>query len=155
MTVIKPEIEAAVLKELDAATQIHGLHNSLPEQYAIVQEEVEEAEEALERITEDMDKLWQCLRVDDAECANYYLHEIADHAVELACEAVQVAAMAAKEITPQAKEAKWEDTNNNYMPFRCSRCRMCCRFHSNFCPVCGCKMLFTDGAHETPKGAEE
>lgn len=155
MTVIKPEIEAAVAKELDAATQIHGLHNSLPEQYAVTLEEVEEAREALERITEDMDEIWQCLRRDNAEGANYYLHEIADHAVELACEAVQVAAMATKKIktldvpTLHLPQARWEICSSGGHTY-CTNCDAEALHGetTEYCPYCGCLMV-------EPKGAEE
>lgn len=57
-------ITAAILAESMRAERIHGLYHSSHEGYAVLMEEIEEAQEILEKIKEDASILWDVIRQD-------------------------------------------------------------------------------------------
>lgn len=81
--------------ELDMAAEEHGpKFHSNHEAFSVIIEEVAESREELSRIVDDMGEFWLAVRND--ELCGSILTEIEKHALMLACEAIQVAAMARK-----------------------------------------------------------
>ena len=98
MTVVKDEIRAAIDKELAAAKEVHGLHHSRAEQFAVMLEEFEEAKEELEAAEKNLRIMFGHIRINHDKHAHEFALRVADAAERLACEAVQLAAVAKKEI---------------------------------------------------------
>ncbi len=96
MNVSRPLIEHAVDVELIAARREHEDFHSLHEAYAVTLEEVDEAKEELNLVEACMGDLWASIRYDSEDEAMKELARIEKCAVNLAAEAVQVAAMARK-----------------------------------------------------------
>ena len=89
------KLPALVIEELTAANLVNPPFHSAHEGYAVLLEEKEEAEEALEEINVCLQMLWKHVKVDSPK-ANDYAKRIEKHAIHLAAEAIQVAAMAMK-----------------------------------------------------------
>ena len=90
-------ITGAVEEELEHIRAVHGnQYNSLHEGYAVLLEEVEEAENELERVKEELSDLWLCIKQNDNEGATNALRRIATHSHFLIQESVQVAAVTNK-----------------------------------------------------------
>lgn len=98
MTVVKDEIRAAIGKELAAAKEAHGPHHSREEQFAVMLEEFEEAKEELEAAEENLCAMFRHIRINHDKHAHEFALRVADAAERLACEAVQLAAVAMKEV---------------------------------------------------------
>ena len=96
MNVTRPIIEHCVDVELEAARKEHEEFHSLHEAYAVTLEEVEEAEIEMEAVKYYLDYFWDDTKADNAEAADKRLKNLEQVAVNLAAEAVQVAAMARK-----------------------------------------------------------
>ena len=90
---------AAANRELNRANEQFPLFTSKHEGVAVAYEELEESKEALEELEASFKCLWDDVRGKETPC---YLKEeitplkIADYAINLACEAVQTAAMLMK-----------------------------------------------------------
>ena len=105
MQKLKEEITAAANRELNRANEQFPLFTSKHEGVAVAYKELEESKEALEEaytnytFTTSFKCLWDDVRGKETPC---YLKEeitplkIADYAINLACEAVQTAAMLMK-----------------------------------------------------------
>ena len=90
-------ITGAVKEELEHIRAVHGnQYNSLHEGYAVLLEEVEEAENELERVKEELSDLWLCIKQNDNEGAVNALRRIATHSHFLIQESVQIAAVTNK-----------------------------------------------------------
>ena len=93
------DITAAANRELNRANEQFPLFTSKHEGVAVAYEELEESKEALEELEASFKCLWDDVRGKETPC---YLKEeitplkIADYAINLACEAVQTAAMLMK-----------------------------------------------------------
>ena len=99
MNVIDVDIKSAVEKELQAATERFGLHNSNHEKMAVIAEEFEECEEALAKLRQSVHCAWSRTRDNcDSDMMDDAYGRIYGAAVSLAIEACQTAAMADKEI---------------------------------------------------------
>lgn len=83
-------IMKAVEAEVKRVNEIHPLYHSGHEAIAVLAEEVEEAREELESIKVHLAKMWERVRMDFE--LNYPAELVKEHAIELANEAVQVAA---------------------------------------------------------------
>ena len=96
MVKITEKIEDIVKQELERAVQKHGIHNSPHEAIAVIQEEYEEACDELDGVQACLSSMWKHVKAD----ANilHDMEQIYKYAVCLAAEAVQVAAMAKKEV---------------------------------------------------------
>ena len=93
------EIEQAAKNELARANKEHPLFNLPHEAYAVIKEEVEEAELEMEHIKDSVCIFLKAVKYDDsAKNMCRFLHGIKDIAIDLAAEAIQVAAMAQKAI---------------------------------------------------------
>lgn len=98
MNVVRDDVEKLVHKELQEAIEIHGLHNSHHEAYAIIKEELEEAEEELVKCQACLANMWDGVRGNLRVDADEMKEWIGEFATNLAIEAIQVAAMAKKGI---------------------------------------------------------
>ena len=98
MNVIHEEIKAAEQKELAAAIEKHGLHNSLHEKYAVMYEEYDEALDEIAELNRFMESMWAAVRQDRTENANQFASRIEHAALNAAEECIQLAAMARKAV---------------------------------------------------------
>jgi hypothetical protein len=89
-------VQSDIQEELIRTSQEYGYKpfNSTHEGYAVLKEEVEESEEELERIKSKLNIVWGAVRRDEFPSESIHLLKL--HAELLACEAIQVAAMAQK-----------------------------------------------------------
>ena len=93
------KINEAVLLELDNACKTYGKeYHSLHEGYAVLLEEIEEAEKDFDYIKNHLAMLWDNVKVDDPTTVKANARAIAFDAVQLALEACQIAAVARKVI---------------------------------------------------------
>lgn len=113
MSELMKEMEICAQAELNRANEKFPLFNSPHEGYAVILEELEEAQEAQENVKSSLAVLWD--EVKGKEIA-YFLKDdvtptaIYHQAVEAACEMVQVAAMLLKyEMSFAGKEIQHED----------------------------------------------
>lgn len=97
MNAVEKDVELLIKKELKSANEKFSLFTSAHEGYAVMLEEVEEAEAELDNIKSSLEYLWDRVK-DNAnrERLNIYARDIKKTAQNLACEAIQVAAMAQK-----------------------------------------------------------
>ena len=87
-------VEELVAQEHKAIVTKHGDgYNSAHEAYAVLLEEVQEAEEALAYVKCQLDNLWDYIRRDDDKLIGTNVLRTEHYAKELAAEAVQVAAV--------------------------------------------------------------
>ncbi len=88
------QIEKLAREELQRANKKFPLFHSHHESHSVISEEVEECLEDLEIMLDKLNKYWEDIRGNNIDIST--LQEINGHAQLLACEAVQVAAMAQK-----------------------------------------------------------
>ena len=107
MNAVKSDVEKLVQKELESANQKFPMFRSDHEGAAVVCEEMQETENELKNAQEYFKALWESVKqnVDAEWCAE----SIKIASVNLACEAIQVAAMAQKFINSQKEREKSED----------------------------------------------
>lgn len=90
-------VDYLIENELDMAQEEHGeVFASMHEGESVLREEIEEAIDEVNAISREASRMWRFIKEDDAEPAMRCAEEIASHAERLACEAIQVAAMALK-----------------------------------------------------------
>ena len=89
-----PGVDALVELEHRTIVEKYGEgYHSMHEGYAVMLEEVEEAQEKLDSVKEWHGKIWACIR-DNMDISEYKLKRIESEAMDLAAEAVQIAAVA-------------------------------------------------------------
>ena len=104
-------IEEAIKEELKSANEKFGdTFVSSHEAYAVLLEEIEEAKEDIEIINGRKDVYWYAVKNGNKEMQANELEEIRKLAVNLASEAIQVAAMAVKVLN--SLEQKKEENQN-------------------------------------------
>lgn len=103
-TKIRPAIEKLAEMEKQDANRKFPLFHSLHEGYAVLLEEAEEAREALNFAEGSLSMLWAHIRDNNAGRALEFAGRVREHALDLAVEAVQVAAMAQKFIDSADKK---------------------------------------------------
>ena len=92
----RQNVQDAVLAELANAVRNYGAsYHSLHEGYAVLLEEVEEAEDDLRLINNNLGLLWQSIKSNDLN-DTVLLTDIEGTAQLLALEAIQIAAVCAK-----------------------------------------------------------
>jgi NAD(P)H-dependent flavin oxidoreductase YrpB (nitropropane dioxygenase family) len=96
MEEIKKEVRKLALEELNRSIEQykHPIFNSLHEGYAVLKEEIEEATEETDRICQKLKLVWHSIKLD--QYPGEHIQLIKQYAELLACEAIQVAAMARK-----------------------------------------------------------
>lgn len=110
MNTIKQDVEKLVQKELVSANRRFPMFRSDHEGAAVICEEIQEAEYELERVRDRFQELWRAVKCDmSSEWISKINTVIMNRAVNLACEAIQVAAMAQKFIDSQKEREKSED----------------------------------------------
>ena len=96
MTVVKDCVEVLVDKELQAALEEYGLFASKHEAYAVILEEADEAKEELETLEMCLKNLWEAIKENDTVQIPLCVHDVKRVAIDLVCEAIQIAAMCRK-----------------------------------------------------------
>ena len=110
MNAVKSDVEKLVQKELESANQKFPVFHSDYEGAAVIFEEIQEAEYELEFIKDRFLELWRSVKCNmSPEWISEINKVIVDRAINLACEAIQVAAMAQKFIDSQKVREKSED----------------------------------------------
>lgn len=109
MNAVKQEVEKLVQKELESANQRFPMFRSDHEGAAVIVEEIQEAEYEFECIKDRFQELWRSVKCNMSSEWKAEINEvIAKRAINLACEAIQVAAMAQKFIDSQKEREKSE-----------------------------------------------
>lgn len=96
MNIAKEHVAGLVSMELQHAKENHEDFHSLHEGYAVMLEEIEECRDELQVIQSHTSDLWQAVKDDNTQGAKVEMDEIEAAAIQLAAEAIQVAAMARK-----------------------------------------------------------
>ena len=106
MNAVESDVEKLVQKELESANHRFPMFRSDHEGAAVIYEEMQEAENELKNAQEYFKALWESVKqnVDAKWCAE----SVKIASVNLACEAIQVAAMAQKFIDSQKEREKSE-----------------------------------------------
>lgn len=140
MNVIENEIEAAIDKELQAATERFGLHHSNHEKYAVIIEELQECKDSLKNLEYSISDAWDWVKCDNERGVEECIDRAYNEAVNVAIEACQVAAMCKKGIAEQSQqEARWQVSSDGYYPY-CPICGAQPDKKTKFCAECGAKL---------------
>lgn len=102
MNAVEQDVRALVDKELAAANERFPQFHSQHEGYAVILEEVEECEYELTSIYEEQKRTWDAIR-GNGDPRDYVFLMMA-YAKNLACEAIQVAAMCRKFMEMEDKQ---------------------------------------------------
>lgn len=102
MNVVENDIRALVDKELAAANERFPQFHSAREGYAVIQEEVDELKEDMDRINCRITSLRARVRFNNS--CEELVSRIYDDAINAACEAIQVAAMCKKFLEMEGKK---------------------------------------------------
>ena len=95
MNAVSEDVEKLVEKELASANEQFPAFASEHEAWAVMHEEIDECREVFELLTRQDVLLWECVK-GNRGYADGLVKEMREAAEMLACEAVQVAAMAQK-----------------------------------------------------------
>ena len=88
-------VSALVDKEHERSNKVHrAAFASLHEGYAVVKEEVEEADEEMDRLKKKLEFLWLNVKNDADDMVQRNFEDMKSMAIAGACELIQVAAMA-------------------------------------------------------------
>lgn len=109
MNAVKQDVEKLVQKELESANQRFPLFRSDHEGMAVIVEEIEEAQEDMNKVQNNFGDLWKSVKRNLNSEPEYHAESVYICAVSLACEAIQVATMAQKFIDSQKEREKSED----------------------------------------------
>lgn len=111
-TTIKIMAEEMARKELNLANKDHPLFTSDHEGYAVILEEFLEAQEEIKRSDQALINIRDGVFTDDPWAAKNGADDLKQYATYLACEAIQLAAMAQKFIDSQKErgidDPEWE-----------------------------------------------
>ena len=108
MNSVKQEVEKLVQKELESANQKFPMFRSDHEGAAVIFEEIEEAESEMRGVNRHFASTWYSVKNNERIKAYSYINKLKNSAANLACEAIQVAAMAQKFIDSQKEREKSE-----------------------------------------------
>ena len=95
MNAVKSKLPALVKEELEAANRENPPFHSMHEGYAVLLEEIEEAAQELEEAKVCLQMVWENIK-SNCFAARTYAYRVEEHALDMAAEAIQVAAMAQK-----------------------------------------------------------
>ena len=101
MNAVENDVRALVDKELAAANKQFPQFHSAHEGYAVIQEEVDELKEDMDRINGRIPSLRARVRFNNS--CEELVSRIFDDAINAACEAIQVAAMCKKFLEMEEK----------------------------------------------------
>ena len=102
MNAIENQVRELVAVELAAANERFPQFHSAHEGYAVIQEEVDELKEDMDRINGRITSLRARVRFNNS--CEELVSRIYDDAINAACEAIQVAAMCKKFLEMEEKE---------------------------------------------------
>ena len=150
MNVVHEDVEQCVGNELQHAVSVYGLHHSWHEKYAVTLEEMRELDEAVKVLWHELEIAFRMTmqNAPDSEIEQEY-ECIYDAAKDAAIEAIQVAAMAKKEIEEPKEIADPAELCDHGLysghdPVRVFRCTNCghdfvagIHPHPFYCPRCG------------------
>ena len=88
------DVTKLVNEEMERSMINHPLFNSTHEGYAVIKEEVEEADQELNDVNNQLKRIWYFIKRD--ENVNRDMTQLKIYAIRLAAESIQVAAMAQK-----------------------------------------------------------
>ena len=104
----KEKINELVKEELQEANKLHPMFHSAHEAYAVIKEELEEAESEIHACNEELDFVWEYTRWDEAEKIRDHLHYLMETAIKAIGETIQVAAMCDKALHSMDIKAREE-----------------------------------------------
>ena len=107
MNAVKSNVENIVQKELESANQRFPMFRSDHEGAAVICEEIEEAEHELKEMQFEFKEMWRSVKLNIGGIP--FCEAVLKRSLNLACEAIQVAAMAQKFIDSQKEREKSED----------------------------------------------
>lgn len=97
MKKLTTEVTDLIDREYGRAAEQHGAkHHSPHEAYAVIKEELEEAQEEIEIVDDKLGEFWEAAKRDFLYGCNLNAGIIYKRAMNGACEMIQVAAMAKK-----------------------------------------------------------
>ena len=108
MSTIKSDVEKLVQKELESANQRFPMFRSDHEGAAVIYEEIQECKQEIENLEIQFEVLWSHVKADN-KMPVITSERLKLTAANLACEAIQVAAMAQKFIDSQKEREENED----------------------------------------------
>lgn len=82
--------------ECQRGIEQYGNAASAHEGYALIKEELEEAQYEISRVEQQLEHLWTSIKGNDESVCPHFLKQIKNTAILAACEMIQVAAMAEK-----------------------------------------------------------
>lgn len=94
MNAIKDDVIALVHKELESANKKFPPFHSAHEGYAVIKEELEEVEQQLDECESHLNAIWYSAKKNRSNITS--AQALKEYAIDLATEAIQVAAMAQK-----------------------------------------------------------
>lgn len=94
MNAVKEDVEKLVQKELESANQRFPMFRSDHEGAAVILEEIEEAEHELNEVRFEFKEMWRSVKLNIGGIP--FCEAVLKRSLNLACEAIQVAAMAQK-----------------------------------------------------------
>ena len=94
MQELKNSVKLLVEEELISANKKFPMFQSPHEGYAVIKEEIEEAEQELIDVTAILKRIWYFIKRDENVNKDMFL--LKEYAIKLAAESIQVAAMAQK-----------------------------------------------------------
>jgi len=101
-------VKVLASEELKRANVEFPAFNSTHEGYAVIKEEIEESSDELEDVNFDLNNMWRYIKLNNTNEATKYAKHLKQSAINLAAEAIQVAAMAQKFID---SSKQWEAHN--------------------------------------------
>lgn len=107
MNAVKADVENLVQKELESADQKFPVFHSDYEGAAVIFEEIEECKQEIENLEIQFEVLWSYVKADN-KISVITSKRLKLTAANLACEAIQVAAMAQKFIDSQKERENSE-----------------------------------------------
>lgn len=96
MNAVEKDVELLVEKELKSANEKFPSFASAHEGYAVIKEEIEEASEELDNCKDAFEDMWKEIKGNNTKEQTICAKVLYCQAKNLACEAIQVAAMAQK-----------------------------------------------------------
>lgn len=89
-------------EELSRANKKFPLFHSGHEGIAVLEEEMEEVAEEIQEVSKNLKSQWEVIRRNEEwRMDDSFMNEVYDHAIKMAAESIQVAAMAKKYVKSQ------------------------------------------------------
>lgn len=101
MNAVKADVEKLVQKELESANRRFPMFRSDHEGAAVIFEEIEETKNEMIETEMNFKVLWTHVKLNNGMICSSHANDLHKRACRLACEAIQVAAMAQKFIDSQ------------------------------------------------------